>query len=883
MTVSLAGNGTDPPAFLDWAQGLPSDAVRAHLGDPILESLAAEAAGENRSLSNLITTRLRHAWANETRPTMQLQLDLTYPIPTSAASRAAEPSGLGLTFRHSKTSPIHRWYPYVEGFSARYAAGVLDRYPGVRVVYDPFAGAGTTLVEASWRGLSSFFSEVNPFMRAVACAKVNSAAEAQRRPGEFAAIADAFLEKLTSAKFETRASKRSVAEYQSVFSERDFFELGDLRRLLCCRDLATEPTQPWARDLLRLAVLACTVDVSNMARRADLRRRRPDEYKGRVVDVASSVATRIRQMVEDLQVAPELRTRTELACEDARRLSSVPDGIDLLLTSPPYVNGTNYFRNTKLELWLGGWLTEESQLAQYRRAAITAGINNVTRGRTLDFSDEQVEVVAQQIAAQPRADKRIPEMIRGYFNDMFAVLSAARQRLRPSGRAVLDIGDSRFYGVHVPADELLVRVAEQAGYRLESDTLLARRHSRDKSELRQVELVLAPAEKSSTRRGRPVRIDRPNAIGCFSDTLPYTQKPYSSRAWGSRWHSLCSYQGKLKPAIAHWLVREFTQPGDVVLDPLGGVGTVAFEACLQGRLGVTNDLSPLAATVARAKVQRPSEQVVRRALHRLRDHMRTASVARRERDDADFGLNSRVRDYFHPRTLTELLKARSYFRQRNRPTDGDAFVEANLLHILHGNRPYALSRTSHPITPFQPKGDAEYKDVLAHLERRVEKMLGEDLPDGATRGRSLNLDFFQAGADFPIADAIITSPPFLGMRFDRPNWLRLWFCGWNASDFHHTSRAFLDRRQSAKDLSVYDSFFRTCVNRLRPGGLLVVHLGGSDKHAMVERVCEQGGEHLHHLGIVSEDVRDVGKHGLTDKGLTTTHNFLFYQRDEAQA
>src|SRR5882724_3983511 len=79
-------------------------------------------------------------------------------------------------------------------------------------------------------------------------------------------------------------------------------------------------------------------------------------------------------------------------------------------------------------------------------------------------------------------------------------------------------------------------------------------------------------------------------IAKFADDLPYRREPYSSRSWGHPLHSLCCYQGKLKPAVAFALVNLFTNEGMRVLDPLGGVGTVAFEACLHGRDGITNDL-----------------------------------------------------------------------------------------------------------------------------------------------------------------------------------------------------------------------------------------------------------------------------------------------------
>ena len=70
-------------------------------------------------------------------------------------------------------------------------------------------------------------------------------------------------------------------------------------------------------------------------------------------------------------------------------------------------------------------------------------------------------------------------------------------------------------------------------------------------------------------------------------------------------HALCSYQGKLKPGLAHTLIESMTAGDATVLDPLGGVGTIAFEAALSGREAWSNDLSPLAFIVAQAKLDPP--------------------------------------------------------------------------------------------------------------------------------------------------------------------------------------------------------------------------------------------------------------------------------------
>ena len=79
----------------------------------------------------------------------------------------------------------------------------------------------------------------------------------------------------------------------------------------------------------------------------------------------------------------------------------------------------------------------------------------------------------------------------------------------------------------------------------------------------------------------------------FKRTFPHQQPPYSKRDWGGAAHSMCSYQGKMKPALAHHLIECFSKSGDVIVDPFSGSGTIPFEACRMDRAGYGIDISRL--------------------------------------------------------------------------------------------------------------------------------------------------------------------------------------------------------------------------------------------------------------------------------------------------
>lgn len=78
------------------------------------------------------------------------------------------------TFSPNIKTEIHRWYPYVEGFSSEFAKTIIEEFCDGQHIYDPFAGTGTTITVATRRNMYGYYSEINPFMRLVIRCKTNN-------------------------------------------------------------------------------------------------------------------------------------------------------------------------------------------------------------------------------------------------------------------------------------------------------------------------------------------------------------------------------------------------------------------------------------------------------------------------------------------------------------------------------------------------------------------------------------------------------------------------------------------------------------------------------------------------------------------------------------
>lgn len=797
----------------------------------------------------------------------------TFKTPNLFQNSVLDPAHV--TFKGGKELPLQNWYPYLEGYSPDFVKHIIDRYvePGAKVVYDPFSGSGTTPVVASELGYVAYYSEVNPFLQFLT--KVKAKARNVEKRKKIIDLIEVTIPRLETEIMQSVEDQDLHKAYSATFGESKFFSSHVFSQILKTR---TYINQLYFKDvllseLLTVAVLASLIENSYLIRRGDLRFRRGKELDElQSANYFQSLKDKLRKIIDDLYVVGPSEVPS-LVTEDARTIGELPFlGIDAVITSPPYLNGTNYFRNTKLELWFLGYLKSKEDLSNFRKLAVTAGINDVSLTTQKSIKNRQIQTLIKTLS-EKAYDKRIPKMVHDYFSDMDTIFRNLKTQLNKGAVLAIDLGDSVYGGIHVKTDDILISILQNIGYDFVEKKILRKRQSNNGQELKQVLLVFKnPNRTSSTMRS----VQWQRAWQNFKDNMPHHSGEMAKRNWGDAVHSLCSYQGKLKPSIAHQLTKIFVPDGGKVLDIFGGVGTIPLEAGLQNKLSFSFDISPTAVAISRAKLGVPSLRKVEQTLQSLQDYLTKEKISGKEINAAGgFGLNKHLVDYFHPQTFKEILLARKFFSEIGFDTTEKALVMSSLMHILHGNRPYALSRRSHGITPFAPTGEFEYKSLMEKLREKVLRTLNNlDRQDF----RPGNIYFQDATKTWPAEvrdlSAIITSPPFFdSTRFYAANWMRLWFAGWDDAHFKTEPVNFVDELQK-KDLSVYDNIFMQARERLTKGGVFVLHLGKNSKCDMAKELAERAVRWFRVYDIFEENVEDAESHGIKDRGSTTRHQYL---------
>lgn len=121
---------------------------------------------------------------------------------------------------------------------------------------------------------------------------------------------------------------------------------------------------------------------------------------------------------------------------DARQLTSVENGsVDLVLTSPPYLNQIDYIRGHRLALvWLGHRVSE---LRDIRSSTIGA-----ERAPDRNETGQLFHEIVRTMAPMNKLSPRHAAMVSRYAEDIYRMMSEIARVLNHDGRAVLVVGNS---------------------------------------------------------------------------------------------------------------------------------------------------------------------------------------------------------------------------------------------------------------------------------------------------------------------------------------------------------------------------------------------------------------------------------------------------------
>lgn len=361
--------------------------------------------------------------------------------------------------------PFQRWFRFKEAYSPKFVADTIASLPhAVDRVLDPFGGSGTTGLTCGFLGIDSISLEVNPFLADLISAKVTPVLPSNllRQYERVRAALDITREDRILPDGMPLTMREPGVDGRWVFAA----EVYDTIRAFV-RGLARVPSAE--RRLLRVLLGSVLIQNSNVLINGKGRRYRSGwqarERSAR--DLLDDLDVAVDQAIADLtRFSVPAGATHDVRRGDARALLSKVARADLAIFSPPYPNSFDYTDVYNVELWMLGYLRTCADNRRLRLSTLRSHVQVGWKQGTGPVTSTTLRAALFDLE-RCRAElwnRRIPEMVASYFDDMGGILTELA-RILPKGRhAVCAIGDSQYAGVHIDVAEILREMLASTGF-----------------------------------------------------------------------------------------------------------------------------------------------------------------------------------------------------------------------------------------------------------------------------------------------------------------------------------------------------------------------------------------------------------------------------------
>ena len=363
--------------------------------------------------------------------------------------------------------PRHRWYFVKEAFSPDLVMQALkesDCTPG-NLIIDVFCGGGTVPLTAASNGFDAIGFEVNPFLAFVAKSKL-----LQCRINSLEKYVTLLI---NGAQIGANSNLKGFSTFTKIEgSNKWLFNDEVLNAFEGSWQASLGMPMPF-RDLLRLSSIAAALDVCNAVKDGKCLRYRNDwgDHNFKREDFIKALNKRIQMIREDITSNPLKGKKAKVLVADSRALDAVyPDKrkFKLCISSPPYLNSFDYSDIYRPELFLGKFMRTNRGLRGLR-------LKTVRSHMQVDWSfteDKELSNVLDQSFSKIKENeehlwnKRIPEMIQAYFEDMKVVLTKLKRFASEEASVWFVVSTSAYAGFEIPVDLILADIGSKAGWSL---------------------------------------------------------------------------------------------------------------------------------------------------------------------------------------------------------------------------------------------------------------------------------------------------------------------------------------------------------------------------------------------------------------------------------
>jgi len=356
----------------------------------------------------------------------------------------------------------HGLHKYPAKFFPELPRWIIKRYSKENdFVLDPFAGSGTTNVEALLNRRNSIGIDIDPFSRFLSNIKTKVLNEK-----DLITAKKNIIDSVTKY-HPSKVNECDIPDFpyrDNWFNKEIIYELAYIKKTIENLDVDNN-----IKNFYRICFSSIIRSVSNAddnCTRTVIRKKlnKTVDPSDALKRFTETILVNTPKMVEFSNICPRDIKVEFPENMDARKICYPDNFFDLAVTSPPYANAVDYPRTHQLEIyWLGIANGSLTPLKKKHVGTESVSVDNYKTLRRINVTD--ADNVISKIYS---TDKRRAFIVFKFLQDMSENLKEVYRVIKKDARYVMVVGNNRIRGELFESWKYIMNLAEKTGFKIEN-------------------------------------------------------------------------------------------------------------------------------------------------------------------------------------------------------------------------------------------------------------------------------------------------------------------------------------------------------------------------------------------------------------------------------
>lgn len=353
----------------------------------------------------------------------------------------------------------HRFHQYPAMMIPQVAGKILDEFgKNAKLLFDPYCGTGTSLVEANIRGIDAIGTDINPLARLIAIAKTTVIS---------LKTLDLYLKDFDDFIFNVNLGAIKVSPTVPDFKNIDYWFKKETQITLAIIKKYIEGVDDInIQNFFRVA-FSETIREASLTRNSEFKlyRMAKEQIEKFNPDVFSVMISKLFRNRNGMEEYIHLKNKDNIKSliYDFNTVFEIPDkilspeSVDIIMTSPPYGDSRTTVAYGQFSRLSNQWLDIENANEIDKKSMGGKRLKDY-----IDFCFEPLDKVLKEISKKD--EKRVYDVISFYIDYRQSIHNISKL-VREKGIVAFVVGNRRVKGIEIPNDEITKEFFENNGFK----------------------------------------------------------------------------------------------------------------------------------------------------------------------------------------------------------------------------------------------------------------------------------------------------------------------------------------------------------------------------------------------------------------------------------